>query len=91
MPKQSFQNIQAIVPEALIEAEPFLSALERPWLEMAEVNAAAHFTPNEPRRLQGSDVFRRSRERHVEGGGELTDCSTLSGQFPKHLASGLIA
>src|SRR5260370_1041347 len=50
--KETFEHIQTVSPEALVEAQPFVGAGEWSGVEAAEMGAAAHLAPDQSGVLQ---------------------------------------
>ena len=69
--QEPVERIEAVGPEAFVEAQPFVGAGERPGLEAAEMGAAAHLAADQAGVFQRLDVLGGGGERHREGLGEL--------------------
>src|SRR5438105_2172204 len=54
--EESFEHLQSVGPEALVEAQPLVGAGERSGGETAQMRAAAHLAPEQPGVLQHLDV-----------------------------------
>jgi len=75
--QQPFEHVEAIGPEALVEAQPFVSAGQRAGIEPAIMGPTAHIAPDQPCIFQGLDMLGGRGERYGEGLGKLAD-----GAFP---------
>src|SRR5215212_352565 len=69
--EKAFENVQTVGPEALVEAQPLVSAGERSRVEAAQMGAAAHLATDQPGVFQRLDMLRGGRERDREGFREL--------------------
>ena len=78
------ERIEAVAPEALVEAQPLVCAGERAGGEAAQMRAAAHLAADQSGALQRLDVFRGGGERHGEGFGKLADRPLAAGEFAQH-------
>jgi hypothetical protein len=65
--EELFEHIQAVDPEALVEAQPLVGTGERSGGEAAQMGAAADLATDQPGVLQRLDVLRSGRERDREG------------------------
>src|SRR5437588_10129067 len=77
--KEAFEDIQTADPEALVEAQPFVGAGERPGLETAEMRPAAHLAADQAGILQRFDVLGRGRKRDRERFRQLAHRPVASG------------
>ena len=89
--EELFEHIQTLGPEALVEAQPLVRALERSWIEAAEMGAPAHLALDQSGAFEHLDVLRSGRKRHCKGLGELADGSLTGGKLEKHLPARGIA
>lgn len=83
--QKPIEQIQAVGPEALVEAQPVMRARKRAGLEATQMRAAAHFPADQSRVLQRLDVLRCCRERDRKWFGKLTDRSLAKRKVAKHL------
>ena len=83
--KESFEHLQPVGPEALVEAQPLVGAGERAGGEAAQMRAAAHLAPEQPGVLQHLDVLRGRGKRDREGGRQLADRARALGEVAQHL------
>lgn len=91
MTQQLDEPLDARVPESFIAAKPVVGALERPRIDAAVVNAAAHRAFHEARPLEGLDVLRRRGKRHLVRRRELADSLFAFGESAEHRAAGVVA
>ena len=83
--EQPVEDVEALGPEALVEAQPLERAGERSGIEAADMGAAAHLAADQPGMLQRLDVFRGGGERNRKRFGELAHGAFAVGQLAQHL------
>ena len=89
--EESFEHIQTVGPEALVEAQPLVGAGERSGGEATQMSAPAYLAMDQSGVLQCLNVFGGGRERHREGFSKLAYRSLTAGQFAKHPPAGGVA
>ncbi|KRB50913.1 hypothetical protein ASE04_13420 [Rhizobium sp. Root708] len=89
--KKLLQQIQASIPEALVEAQPFLGARQRSGIEAAYMRAAANLSADEAGIFKRLDMFGRRGERNLKGFRELSYSSFAVRQRAQHPSSGSVA
>ncbi len=91
MAQQLGEPLDTRIPKSFVGTKPVVGAREGPRIDAAVVHASAHGPLHQPGALQGLDVFRRSREGHVMGRGQLADRVLTLGQALEHGAAGVVA
>ena len=89
--QESFERIQSLRPELLVEGEPLVRAAQRAGFEPAHMGPATHLATDQPGALERLDVLRRRGERDREGLCELTDGPFAGGEVGQHAAAGGVA
>src|ERR1700712_3617765 len=82
--EKAVEDVEALGPEALVEAQPLVRAGERAGAEPAPVRAAAYLAPDQSGGFKCLDVFGGRGQRHGMGRGELGDRSLAAREFPQH-------
>lgn len=91
MAQQLDEPLDTHIPEAFVAAEPIVRARERLRVYAAVVDAASHCASHETGTLEGPDVLRRRRERHLMRRRELADGLLAGGEPLEHRASCVVA
>ena len=89
--QQALENVEAVAPEAFVEADPFVRILERTRFQPAEMGPAHHRPPDKARAFQRLDVLRGGGKRHVERGGKFSDGALSVRKVAQHPAARGIA
>ena len=82
--QKPFEHAEAIGPEALVEAQPFVRAGQRAGIEPAIMGPTAHIAPDQPRIFQSLDMLGGRGERYGERRGELADRAFATGEIAQH-------
>jgi len=88
--EQRVQGVEALGPEALVEAQPGRRGRKRTRVQSAEVTPALHGAKHQSCVLEHLDVPRRGGKGHFERRGEFPDRDLVPGQPPEDVTSGLV-
>jgi hypothetical protein len=84
MAQQLDETLDSRIPKTFVATKPVVGALERPWVDAAEVDASAHRTFHQPCPLESLYVLGRRRKRHAIWRSELADGELASGESLEH-------